>query len=141
MQITCRRDDAHLFTELGFRLTTDDGCPIVEMVDEQAKYAHAGSLPENVPWIGESGSADSFSPANYTCDGKVSLEVLLNDFGEYSVSWSDKHNGPDPDVVKQIRQFIRVKNKVQRLFKRMAKSFANQSRRMAIAAAKNPFHS
>lgn len=49
MTVTCRREDRERFEELGFVLEFDgDSDPVLEMIDEQANYAHANKMPRDI---------------------------------------------------------------------------------------------
>ncbi|NBU11829.1 MAG: hypothetical protein EBS84_22995, partial [Proteobacteria bacterium] len=61
MQVTCRRQDIPEFEALGFHLEFEQSpdSPIVELIDEEANYAHADQLPTDIPftaWHGAGGN-------------------------------------------------------------------------------------
>jgi hypothetical protein len=73
MTIYCRPQDTARFEELGFtaqipETAFNDGT--VEMLDEEANYAHHGSLPTDIPWTGSHHEGGNYGPAELHCPGE-----------------------------------------------------------------------
>jgi hypothetical protein len=72
MTIYCRPQDTARFEELGFttqifETAFNDGT--VEMLDEEANYAHSGVLPTDIPWTGSHHEGSDYGPAELHCLG------------------------------------------------------------------------
>ncbi len=117
MEVRCRREDAPLFEELGFTIQDDEPLPpIVRLVDEEANYAHFGELPENVPWLGESGSGGCYNGAQYACDGVELLQVDETQEGDIIVRWDHVKNEPREADANNVRAYYAHVEKVQKMF-------------------------
>ena len=124
MEVWCLRENAPLFEELGFTeqpdaywLRTDaqqtPDSAFVYMVDEEANYAHASNLPENVPYVAVFGSGSSYGPGEIVCDGERSVEVATGHEGGYVLNF-DEAGTPDPRDIEHIRDFLELKRRVER---------------------------
>lgn len=80
MKLICEKVHAPLFEDLGFVEEGDhDGRGgLVEMVDEQANYAHYEELPTNVPYFGFHGSGCEYGDMAFACDGRTLCYVDTN---------------------------------------------------------------
>lgn len=73
MTVTCRREDAHLFTcyDLGFSIMDEDWNTgsIVQLEDIEANYAHCGDMPTSIPYYGSHTAGDTYGEGVFACDG------------------------------------------------------------------------
>ena len=118
--VTCRRADMAHFEELGF--TTDYGTepesPVVAMSDQEANYGHAEKLPTHVPFLGWNGPGDNYGPYLFACDGQQFVEVPGSDHS-FGIDWDFAKGEPTPQSIAKIREYLVLRKKVQRLFKRL----------------------
>ena len=102
MHITCRREDRELFQLIGF-LPEFDQTPdsaIIEMVDEEANYAHAEEMPTNVPYYGHHGSGGNYGQHSLACDGRRFAEVETGFDGGFVVVWDTTRNRPTAESLR-----------------------------------------
>lgn len=118
MHLICRRKDQELFEEIGFHLDYEQtpDSPVIEMVDEEANYAHWSEMPTRVPYYGHNGNGDNYSDGVFACDGRRHAEIEAGYAGGFVVAWNTKHNRPDPKSLRSIRRFLSVQEKVQQMF-------------------------
>lgn len=118
MHITCRREDRELFQLIGFHVQSDQtpDSAIIEMVDEEANYAHADEMPTNVPYYGHHGSGGNYGQHSLACDGRRSAEVETGFDGGFVVVWDTTRNRPTPESLRAVRRYRHVRKKVQNLF-------------------------
>jgi hypothetical protein len=116
MQVTCRRQDQARFADLGFRLEFEQerGCPVIEMIDEEANYAHSGRMPTDIPYRAEHGSGSNYGEGHIVCDGSRYAEAGGTSDG-FVVSWDFRRNKPTPRSLAHIRRFIVIERKAKRL--------------------------
>jgi len=129
MSVTCRRQDLARFEKLGFQIepVEDQNTPVIEMVDEEANYAHTDEMPTDIPYTAEYGAGGNYGEGKIACDGKVLAEVAAwNE--DFVVSWDFKQSRPAKHSLKDIRQFIRVKQRVDRILKKLRASEPRQHR-------------
>jgi hypothetical protein len=109
MSVTCRRQDRERFEHLGFELQFESSPenPIIEMVDEQANYAHANDLPTDIPYYGMNGSGSDYGAGEMACDGMEYAEVERG--GGFVICWDFETQQPTPQSVEKTRQFIAIK--------------------------------
>jgi hypothetical protein len=121
MSVTCRREARGKFEALGFVLESDPlpECPVIEMVDEQANYAHSGKMPTDIPYYGTNGSGSNYGAGDCACDGKEYAEVETGHGSGFMVSWDYKKSRPTPASLTNIRRFIRVHQRAQNLLKKL----------------------
>lgn len=77
MTVYCRPQDVPRFEELGFTAQIDPIPPDateVEMIDEEANYAHFGDLPTDIPYHGWHHEGGDYGPAEFACDGTTYAE-------------------------------------------------------------------
>ncbi len=124
MTVSCRRQDVPRFEELGFEVfgvpTESPDAPdaLIELVDEQANYAHSGSLPTDIPWVGRNAEGGDYGPCDHACDGQVYREMASGSNGGYVIQWDMHKNRPVPGHVDQIRRFVALEKRVNRILKR-----------------------
>jgi hypothetical protein len=70
MRIECRNEHAPVFEKLGFVKQDATSPGVVEMVDEEANYAHDGKLPESVPYRGWHSAGGDYGACAFACDGR-----------------------------------------------------------------------
>ena len=131
IHLACRRKDRELFEDIGFRLDFDQtpNSPLIEMVDEEANYAHWNEMPSNVPYQGHNGHGDNYSDGVFACDGKRHTEVEAGYAGGFVVAWDTKKNRPAPKSLKVIRRYLAVREKVQQMFVAMSQPATPQPTR------------
>lgn len=110
MQITCRRQDIPLFEALGFHLDFEQtpDSPLVELIDEEANYAHYDALPRDVPYHGFHSAGDNYGSHNLACDGKRYADVETGHDGDYVIHWNPKTNRPTAESLRRIRKYLAV---------------------------------
>lgn len=121
MTVRCRKVDAHIFEELGFRDDSDtqgriNETGIVVLVDEQANYAHSGDLPTNIPWTGRSEAGGSYGAVEWACDGNALKETPSGHDGGFVVEWDAIENNPRQHDIDEIRAFIAVEKTALKMF-------------------------
>ena len=121
MQVTCRRQDQSRFEELGFHLEFEqsDNCPVIEMIDEEANYAHSGHLPTDIPFLASHGAGGNYGDGRIACDGKHCAEVGATSDG-FVVAWDCDKQQPTQESLKGIRHYFAVHQTVQELFKKLS---------------------
>jgi hypothetical protein len=122
MHITCRRKDQELFEAIGFHIDLDHGPekPVIDMVDDEANYAHCDEMPKNVPYFGHNGHGDNYSDGIFACDGRCYTEVEAGYAGGFVVAWNTKTNQPDRKSLRAVRRYLSVRDKVRKMFETMA---------------------
>ena len=122
MRITCRRQDQPLFEEIGFHLDFDQtpDSPLIEMVDEEANYAHYDEMPTNLPYSGHNGAGGTYGECSFACDGRRYAEVETGFGSGFVVQW-DK-NRPTTESLRAIRRYLAVQAKVQKMFTVLAQT-------------------
>ena len=125
MEITCRRQDQERFEALGFIAqkwnNPASDSPLVVMVDEEANYAHSGNLPTDIPYHGFNGPGGNYGDGVCACDGKEYAEVETGHEGGFVVDWDKARQGPEPHSLRCIRRYLKVRNKVRKMFDGLAK--------------------
>jgi len=80
MTVTCRREDAHLFTndDLGFQFFDEieekETSRVVQLEDQEANYAHSGDMPTGIPYHGSNGAGDDYGEGVFACDGGLFID-------------------------------------------------------------------
>jgi hypothetical protein len=81
VQITCRRDDAERFSELGFVEDDAEGDSAVSMVDVEANYAHRSALIElakqGIPFFGWHDAGCEYDGSMFVSDGAGAYHEVL----------------------------------------------------------------
>lgn len=115
MQVTCRRQDIPQFEPLGFHLNHEQaaGSPLVELIDEQANYAHHGLLPRNVPYHGYHSVGGNYGSYNFACDGRRYAEVETGHDGDYVIHWNPRTQRPTAESLRRIRKYLAVFNRAR----------------------------
>ena len=129
MHITCRREDQELFQQIGFHLEFDQSpdASVIEMVDEEANYAHYDEMPTNIPYYGYNGAGGNYGQSSFACDGRHYAEVETGFDGGFVVAWDVLKNRPTPESLRAVRRYRHVYNKVQAKFEKLStKSTSNQ---------------
>ena len=121
MQVTCRRQDQSRFEELGFSLEFEQSAdsPIVELIDEEANYAHADELPTEVPFLAQHGAGGNYGDGKIACDGNHCAEVGATSDG-FVVAWDAQANGPTQASLDNIRHYFAVHAAVKKMFKQLS---------------------
>lgn len=124
MQVTCRRQDQSTFEALGFHLDFEEApdCPIVELIDEEANYAHHGDLPTKVPFLASHGPGGNYGDGKIACDGRRYAEVEAGHDGGFVVWWTQVTNRPTAHSLNTVRRYLSVHRQVQRLFRRLSQT-------------------
>lgn len=110
MQITCRRQDQARFEALGFRYeckSSTDGS-VVDLIDEEANYAHYDQLPQDIPYHGYHGAGGEYGSHDLACDGQTYAEVESGRDGDYVVTWDDTTRQPSVKSLERIRAYLIV---------------------------------
>ena len=121
MSVTCRREDKARFEELGFVLEIESSTTslVIEMVDEQANYAHCDKMPANIPYYGINGAGSDYNAGNIACDGKKYAEVETGQSGGFIVDWDYQKMKPRPQSLKRIRNYISVDKRARAILKKL----------------------
>src|SRR5436190_3284594 len=129
MHITCRRRDQETFEAIGFHVDFDQGPEraVIEMVDEEANYAHCDEMPKNVPYFGHNGHGDNYSDGIFACDGRRYAEVEAGYAGGFVVAWNTKTNQPDTRSLRAIRRYLSVRDRVQVKFDALARPLVTEA--------------
>ena len=125
MQITCRRQDMQEFEKLGFRYenwNNEPDAPLVVMLDEEANNAHTGNMPDNIPYQGFNGVGGNYGDGAFACDGKTYAEVETGHNGGFVVDWENTKQRPSLLSLNSICRYIKIRNKVEKLFVKLGKS-------------------
>ena len=117
MQVTCRRQDIPEFEALGFHVEFEHSpdSPIVELIDEEANYAHADQLPTDIPFTAWHGAGGNYGDGKIACDGNHYAEVSANQDG-FVVRFDDTTNQPTQESLDGIRHYLAVHKAVRDLF-------------------------
>lgn len=129
MRLTCRREDRVRFEDLGFHLDFDQSpdSAIIEMVDEEANYAHYDEMPTNVPYRGYYGAGSNYGPGNFVCDGRRYAEIETGYEGDFVVQWDEKKQKPTTQSLRVIRRYLEVRKKMQAIFTALSNQPAPQT--------------
>lgn len=128
MQVTCRRQDIPLFEALGFHLEFEQSpdCAVVELIDEEANYAHADQLPAEVPFLASHGAGGNYGDGKIACDGNHYAEVGCTSDG-FVVIWDRQTDAPTPESLERIRHYFAVHQTVRELFTSLAETSPNHA--------------
>jgi hypothetical protein len=129
MSVTCRRQDQSRFEELGFHLEYEPSPEslIVEMVDEEANYAHANDMPTDIPYTAWHGAGGNYGDGKIACDGKDYEEVAANNDG-FVVDWDYQKMKPKPQSIKQVRHYLKVHQRTERIIKALRQKEPHEHR-------------
>jgi len=118
MHVTCRREDQGFFAEIGFHLDYEQtpNAPVIEMIDEEANYAHNDKMPAHVPYFGYSGAGGNYGASSFACDGRRYREVETGYAGGFVVQWDEKKKRPTPESLRAISRYFPVRKKVEQKF-------------------------
>ena len=110
MQITCRRIDQDRFQALGFHAEYDapENPPLVELIDEEANYAHYDELPRDLPYHGFHGPGGNYGAHHLACDGKQYADVETGHDGGYLIHWNDATRQPDEPSLRRIHEYLAI---------------------------------
>ena len=117
MSVTCRREDKARFKELGFQLEFDEdkNNPVIEMIEEEANYAHYDEMPTDIPYYGSNAAGSDYGPFNMVCDGKDLEEVPASTDG-FVVGWNYRLGLPKLKSILRIRRYLKVEQRVHKFF-------------------------
>jgi len=129
MSVTCRREDKARFEELGFELESESSPEslVIEMVDQEANYAHYDKMPVNLPYTANHSAGDNYGPGSIACDGKEYAEVACSSDG-FVVAWDYKKSRPTTRSLNEIRQFIQIEQRANKLLKKLRQQEPHQHR-------------
>ena len=118
MRITCRRQDQELFERIGFHLDFDQtpDSAIIEMVDEEANYAHYDEMPTNIPYSGHNGAGGNYGESSFACDGRRYADVETGYGSGFVAQWDTAKKRPTAESLRAIRRYLHVYDKVQKMF-------------------------
>ncbi len=117
LSVTCRKQDKKRFEELGFYQEFEaPDRPIIEMVEEEANYAHAGQMPTDIPYTAWHGAGSNYGDDKLACDGKEFAEVAANNDG-FVLAWDYEIQQPTPQSVERIRHYLALHQRVEAMFK------------------------
>ena len=118
MSVTCRREDKARFEELGFEVESETSPEslIIEMVDQEANYAHADQMPKDIPYTCWHGAGGNYGDGKIVCDGRAYAEVCANNDG-FVLAWDYQKMRPRHKSILQVRRFIKLEKRVQARFK------------------------
>jgi hypothetical protein len=124
MRINCRREDQQLFERIGFHLDFDQApdSPIIEMVDDEANYAHYDEMPTKVPYHGYNGAGGNYGQSSFACDGRRYAEVETGFDSGFVVAWDVLKNRPTKETLRAARRYLHVRNKVQTMFEKLSQT-------------------
>jgi hypothetical protein len=127
MSVTCRRQDKAQFEELGFRIEFEQSPEslVIEMVDQEANYAHADQMPADIPYTGWNGAGSNYGDGKFACDGKKYAEVAANNDG-FVMEWDFKRMKPKPMSVLRVRQFLAVHQRAEQILGKLRQKEAHQ---------------
>jgi hypothetical protein len=121
MSLYCRRQDVPRFEELGFSLQTssdpsesDLPADTVEMIDEEANYAHSGDMPADIPFHGYHCAGGNYGEHQFACDGKEYEEWETGNSGGYVVEL-DEEGFTSLETRKAFQNFRRVMQAAEKL--------------------------
>ena len=91
VEVTCRKEDAGRFEEIGFK-ANDQGriSGTVVLLDYEADYGHCDDLPKDIPYCGWHGPGDNYGPQAFACDGKQYAEAETMNDGSLAVCISPR---------------------------------------------------
>jgi hypothetical protein len=120
MSVTCRREDKARFEELGFELEFESSTAslVVDMVDQEANYGHYDQMPTDIPYLAHHSAGDNYGPHSMACDGKQYAEVAASSDG-FVVAWDYKKSEPTKQSLRNIRQFISIEQRTDRIIQRL----------------------
>lgn len=123
MQITCRRQDQEHFEELGFHVEFDEdkNNPVIEMIDEEANYAHYENMPTDIPYYGSNAAGSNYGPGSLVCDGKEFAEVGATSDG-FIVAWDYQTQQPTQRSLENIRRYLTLHATALKIFKTLRAS-------------------
>ena len=113
-EITCRREHATRFEEIGFNEFMNTEASYT-MHEEESRHSGGEDMPMDIPWHGRSEAGDNYGPALHACDGKNFASVESGHHGGYVVEV--KHG----NLVKRDRLLIL---KYERILNRAKKAIA-----------------
>ena len=118
MSVTCRRQDQARFEALGFQIGygEDQNTSVIEMIDEEANYAHYDKLPTDIPYYGTWAAGSNYGPGSLVCDGVNYEEVPASSEG-FVLRWNYRFGLPKLKSILQVRRYLKLERKVQKLFK------------------------
>ena len=124
MRITCLRKDQELFEEIGFHVDFDQtpDSTIIEMVDEEANYAHYDEMPTNIPYSGHNGAGGEYGESSFACDGRRYAEVETGFGSGFVAQWDAAKKRPTAESLRAIRRYLHVYDKVQKVFTVLAQT-------------------
>jgi hypothetical protein len=117
MSVTCRRQDHARFEALGFQLEFDDDkkSPVIELIDNEANYAHCDKMPTDIPYYGSYGAGSCYGPGNVVCDGQDYEEIPASIDG-YVLAWNYRFGLPKLKSIRRIRHYLKLERRVQKMF-------------------------
>jgi hypothetical protein len=124
MSVTCRRQDKERFEAVGFHLDFESSPEslVIEMVDEEANYAHSSEMPTDIPYYGFNGAGSNYGDGKIACDGKKCAEVETGHGGGFVIGWDFHTWQPTGKCIKNIRHFIVIQQRAEKIIKALRQS-------------------
>ncbi|MEN6550112.1 MAG: hypothetical protein ABFE07_29055 [Armatimonadia bacterium] len=116
MKLTCEKVHAPLFEALGFEVEADhhEHPGLVEMVDEQANYAHWSEMPENVPYFGFHTAGGEYGDTAFVCDGKELCYVDTNHQSDVMVRVDEQSGRVSKADLAGVRRYRQCRQRTER---------------------------
>ncbi len=129
MSVTCRREDMARFEELGFEVEfeTSPESLVVEMVDQEANFGHYDKMPTDIPYTANHCAGSEYGPHSMACDGKQYAEVAASSDG-FVVVWDYINSRPTKQSLSNIRQFIRIERRANKILKQLRQKEPHEHR-------------
>lgn len=115
MWVTCRPCDTQVFVDLGFDVREENGTSC-NLYQQEANYALSGQMPTNIPYVGWHGEGSEYEGHEMVCDGNKLFEVPVSKGGDLFVYWDEATNAPDKRWVGVLKDFIRTRNIIRKMF-------------------------
>lgn len=124
MKVICRRQDRERFEKLDFCLEYEESptSPVIEMLDQEANYAHEDQMPTDIPYRGYHDAGGEYGAEAFACDGKEHASVEIGHWGGFVVDWNEADETPSSKSLHEIRHYVRIRKAVDELFKSSAPS-------------------
>lgn len=120
MSVRCLKKDAARFREIGFDVEHDLG-PVVDMQDIEANYAHAGEMPNDIPYVASHGRGDCYDAGRLVCDGKEFVEQKVGEDEGYVIDFNE-FGDPNIEDIAKVRKLIKMRTHISEMFQAMIKS-------------------
>ena len=113
-ELRCKKEHAPIFEKMGFTVRDEAYAPgVVELVDEEANYAHYNDMPNDIPYLGCHGAGGEYGPHAFACDGKGYVDAGMNSNGELVVRVSDRGQ-PNRADLKRVREYTTCEKRAKK---------------------------